>query len=51
MTPDFEVALDLLRRQHVVESVIERTQVGIDLLAHVARQEAEPLAGFDGGTR
>ena len=46
-----EIALDLLRRQHVVERVVERTQIGIDLLAHVAGQEAEPLAGLDGGAR
>ena len=31
----------------VVERVVDRTQIGIDLLAHVARQEAEPLAGLD----
>ena len=32
---------------HVVERVVERPQIGIDLLAHVAGQEAEPLAGLD----
>ena len=42
-----EVALDLVGRQHVVERVVERAQIGIDLLAHVAGQEAEPLAGLD----
>ena len=46
-----QVALHLRRRQHVVERVVERAQIGIDLLAHVAGQEAEPLAGFDGGAR
>ncbi len=47
----FKIALDLLGRQHVVEGVVERAQIGIDLLAHVAGQEAETLAGFDGRTR
>ena len=40
-------ALDLLGRHHVVERVVERPQIGIDLLLHVAGQEAEPLAGLD----
>ena len=35
----------------VVERVIDRAQVGIDLVAHVAGQEAEPLAGLDRGAR
>ena len=39
--------LDLLGRQHVVERVVERAQIGIDLLLHVAGQEAEPLARLD----
>ena len=42
-----EAALDPLRRQHVVKRVVERPQIRIDLLAHVARQKAEPLAGLD----
>ena len=42
-----EAALDPLRRQHVVECVVERPEIGIDLLAHVAGQKAEPLAGLD----
>ena len=51
MTPVVQVALDLGRRQHVVERVVERAQIGIDLLAHVAGQEAQPLARFHGGPR
>ena len=47
MMPCLQVALDLLRRQHVIERVVERPQIGIDLVAHVAGQKAEPLAGFD----
>src|SRR5512144_2352520 len=46
-----EAALDPLRRQHIVKRIVERAQIRIDLLAHVARQEAEALAGLDGGTR
>ena len=46
-----QIALDLLGRQHVIEGIIERSQVGIDLLAHVAGQKAQPLAGLDGGAR
>ena len=40
-------ALDPLRRQHVVESIVKRAQIGIDLLAHVAGKEAEPLSSLD----
>ena len=38
---------ELLGRQHVVERVVERPQIGIDLLAQVAGQEAQPLARLD----
>ena len=31
----------------VVQRVVDRAQVGIDLVAHVARQEAQPFAGLD----
>ncbi len=41
----------LVAGQHVVERVVERPEIGIDLLADVAGQEAEPLAGLDRGTR
>ena len=40
-------ALDDARVHQIVERVVDRPQIGIDLLAHVAGQEAEPLAGFD----
>src|SRR6185312_7850406 len=40
-------ALDLLGRQHVVERIVERAEIGIDLLLHIAGEEAEPLAGLD----
>ena len=42
-----QAALDVARLHEVVERVVDRAQVGIDLLAHVAGQEAEPLAGLD----
>ena len=38
------VALDLLGLHHIVQSVDERSQVGVDLGDHVARQETEPFA-------
>ena len=48
-----DVALDELRNaveaEHLVEGVVDRAQVGIDLLREVARQEAEPLARLDRG--
>ena len=40
-------ALDDARIHQVEQRVVDRAQIGIDLLAHVAGQEAEPLAGFD----
>ncbi len=51
MTRVLERALDALERHHVVERVVERSQVRIDLRLHVAREEAEILPRFDGGTR
>ena len=45
------VALDEARHaveaQHLVQRVVHRPQVRIDLLRHVPRQEPEPLAGLD----
>ena len=46
------MARSTMRRVHqVVERVVDRAQIGIDLLPHVAGQEAEPLAGLDGRPR
>ena len=42
-----EAAQHLLRRHHVVERVVEGPQIGIDLLAQIAGQEAQPLARLD----
>ena len=39
--------LQLALRQHVLQRVVERPHIGIDLLLQVARQEAQPLAGLD----
>ena len=39
---------DRLGRDHVVESVVERSQVGVDLVVEGAREEAEALTGLDG---
>src|SRR3546814_19168215 len=44
-------ALDLLGGQAVVQGVVERAQIGIDLFLHVAGQETELLPRFDRGTR
>ena len=38
---------DRLGVDHVVQRVVERPQVGVDLLVQRAGQEAEPLAGLD----
>ena len=38
-------------REHVVKRIVERAQIGIDLLLHVAWKETEALAGFHGGAR
>src|SRR5215212_545704 len=40
-------ALDV---HHVVQRVVERPEVGVDLLLHRPGEEAELLAGLDGGT-
>ena len=40
-------ALGPLRLEQVVEGVVERAQVGVDLGHEVAGQEAQPLAGLD----
>src|SRR4029079_6657236 len=47
----FDVTLDLLRRQHVVECIVERSQIGVDLFTHIAGQEAQALARLDSGPR
>ncbi len=46
MTPSADGAFNLVAGHHVVERVIERPQIGIDLFLHVAGQEAEPFAGL-----
>src|SRR5690606_37404083 len=42
-----DAAIHLLGRHAVVERIVERPEIGIDLLLHVAGQEAEPFARFD----
>src|SRR5947209_237068 len=49
--PTRDATLVLLGREHVVDGVVERTEIGIDLLLHVAGEEAEPFTGLDGGPR
>ena len=38
---------ELVGRQHVVERVEDRPQIGIDLVAQIAGQKPQPLAGLD----
>ena len=38
------------RLHEIVERIVDRAKIGIDLLAHVAGQEAEALAGLHRGT-
>ena len=40
----------LVEAHEVVQRVVQRTKVRIDLLREIARQEAQAFAGFDGGT-
>ena len=49
--PLLEVRVEPVGVEHVVERVEERSQVRVDLREHVAREEAEPLPGLDGGPR
>ncbi len=42
---------DRVRVEHVVQRVVERPQVWVDLLVQSARQEAEPLPRLDGRPR
>ena len=53
---DFDLATlhrarEALGRHELVQRVIERTQIRIDLLREIARKEAEPLPRLDRGTR
>ena len=49
MRAALEQLAGLLEAHQVVERVVQRPQVRIDLLRQVAGQEAEPLAGFHRG--
>ena len=40
---------DLFGRHHLVKRVIERPQIGVDLVAQIAGQEAQALARLDRG--
>src|SRR5687767_14659640 len=40
--------LNLISRHHVVKRVIERSQIRVDLLSHVAGKKTKPLTSFDG---
>src|SRR5947209_6737378 len=46
-----QVALELVRVQHVVERVVKRAHVGVDLLLQRPRQKPQPLACLDRRSR
>ena len=46
----FEMAVDLYI-QHVVQRVVKRLQIRIDLLLQRSRQKTQPLACLNGGSR
>ena len=46
-----ERALHALERHHLVERVVQRPKIRIDLRLHVAGKKAEVLARLDGGSR
>ena len=50
MSPGLHAALDHPRIHEIMQRVVDRAEIGIDLVAHVARQKAETLASLDGGT-
>lgn len=43
--------LHLLRGQEIVQRVVKRLHIGIDLFLHVAGQKAQTLIDLDGGAR
>src|SRR5438445_899707 len=47
--PALRGAGEALRRHELVERVVERAQVGVDLLLQISWQESEPLPRLDGG--
>ena len=47
--PPLHVGVEPVGVEHVEEGVEQRAHVRIDLCEHVAGEEAEPLAGLDGG--
>ena len=47
----FHILAQLHSGDHILQSVVERLQIGVDLVLHVAGEEAELLAGLDSRTR
>ena len=43
------IFLELHRGNHILEGVVKRLEIRVDLIFHVAGEEAEFLAGLDGG--
>ena len=44
-------ALDHPGIHEILQGVVDRAKIGIDLFAHVARKKPQPLASLDGGAR
>jgi hypothetical protein len=51
IVPVSSSCVDAVRREHVVQRVVQGAQVGVDLRLQVAGEEAEPLARLDRGAR
>src|ERR1700730_542288 len=49
--PSIHVLLNLLRFQHIIQRIVERTQIREDLLLEVAWQKAQRLPCLDGRSR
>src|SRR5271165_655485 len=49
--PSIHVLLNLLRLQHIIQRIVERTQIREDLLLEVAWQKTQRLPRLDGWSR
>ena len=47
ISPRRNAPLDLFGGQAIIKRIVNRAEIGIDLLLHVAGQKAQPLARFD----
>ena len=47
----FHICLEFLRAHDLIEGIVERAQIGVDLALQIAGQKAQFLTGFNSGTR